>query len=143
MFITDPLGIAWRVDLSTEEEAEKRFNANRVFDIAPDQWQRVISLCTKDGRATGETALLIKGVTTMTTCQVEHAKIFPEDFKCMERGSCDLPMGGSWNDWFQEGGRTVQMSEMVKGSDPALAVTPGGWGCAIQSGDIWTMDDAT
>ena len=108
------------MDLPTEEEAGQRFSANRVFDIPPDQFQRVISLCAKDGRATGETALLIKGVTTMTTWQVEHAKIFPEDFKCMERGSCDLSMGGSWNDWFQEGGRTVHMSEMVTGSDPAL-----------------------
>jgi len=143
LFITNPLGIAWRVDLPTEEEAGQRFSANRVFDIPSDQWQRVISICTKDGRATGETALLIKGVTTMTTCQVEHAKIFPEDFKCMERGSCDLSIGGSWNDWFQEGGRTVHMSEMLRGSDPPLTVRQGGWENSIDTGDIWSMDNAT
>lgn len=129
MFIDDDSEHTWRADFPTKRTAKDLLGINHEFDIPTDQYEKLISVCNEDGSPTGETALLVQGVITLTRDEVHASKQHYGDLHTMNptlKGvHSNLKMNGSLADFFKAAGSVVSCSRMLDETEADNGVTLG------------------
>lgn len=112
LFFPDAFNHTWRASFSSGRVAARMLSShNRVFNVTKEQPRKVLLLCSSDWQVSGETALLVHSVKTMTHQEVQGATAihYPS---APVLSPHKLQLHGTWNDWVEGPGRNIPVVEM-------------------------------